>query len=501
VADKKTHLSIVIRTVDKATAAIRAIHERITRMTAPIRALGARMVDSFKGVGSALSGVTSAIGGLLSKIPLVGGIIVGTAGAAVAGLMSLVDGYDELGDKAEEAGVSVDFLAQLRYAAEKSGASVEQLDGGLKGFVTSLGQAKAGSGRMAAFLNQVSPALLKQLKAAKNNEEAFGLLAAAMEKIKDPAKRAALAQKTLGDASLAPLLARGAKGIEELRARYAELAGSQEEAVEKSGEVDDAMKDLRASTDGIKAALVTGLAPALKVIVERLRNWFVKHRGDIAQWAADLGEKLPGAIRSVVAWVERAVGRLKSFFEVMAKIYNKVDAFIHLERTQQENAERKRRVEFYKKANTDKSLTAEELEAGALLKVTQEDELRERIKAQAAGINWVEANDSARFGTANRTTMYSPEELRALVGTIGMGSGSKGIENLELITQAITAAGGARGDVSGQTRGAMARLRDQKAKIEIDIKGAPAGTRASVDPQSTADVDLSTGYQLNPGAL
>ncbi|HEY6037147.1 MAG TPA: hypothetical protein VIV58_22865, partial [Kofleriaceae bacterium] len=39
----------------------------------------------------------------------------------------------------------------------------------------------------------------------------------------------------------------------------------------------------------------------------------------------------------------------------------------------------------------------------------------------------------------------------------------------------------------------------QAAKITIDIKNAPKGTRASVDPSSTADVDLTTGYQMGFG--
>lgn len=292
-ADKSVPLSIVIHAVDKATAVIRAVNAKVARATAPVRALGAKLqglaeaahlgklVEGFQGVGAAVKD-------LLGKMALIGA----TATAAVFGLTSIVDEFDQLGDTAERIGVSVDFLAQMRFAAARSGASLEQLDSGLQAFSTSLGQARAGTGRMTAFLKQVSPALLTQLQAAQSNERAFLLLADAMAKIEDPAKRAALAQKTVGDAALAPLLARGSQGVNELRAAYLQLAGSQAEAAQGAGQVDDSINDLKAATEGTKAALIAGLAPALKQIVDLLSTWLVDHREDIKKWAKAIGDAI-----------------------------------------------------------------------------------------------------------------------------------------------------------------------------------------------------------------
>ena len=159
-----------------------------------------------------------------------------------------------------------------------------------------LGQARAGAGRMAKFLGLVSPALLTQVKAAKNNAAAFDLIAGAMAKVKDPAERAALAQMTVGDAALGALLAKGSKGHQgDARDHYLALAGSQE----GRGEVGRrgprrSMLDLKATTDGVKAAIVEGLSPALKVIVDQLTEWFAGHREDVKEWAAQIGEKLAG---------------------------------------------------------------------------------------------------------------------------------------------------------------------------------------------------------------
>ena len=308
-AGKESTLSIVLRTVDKATAGINAVNKRLDAVTKPTRDLGKALGDlgeksGLNGVVDGFKGVGGAVEGLLAKVAVVGGAVA----LAVHGVLGLVDEFDDLGDKSEKLGTTVDFLAAMRFAAERSGASVDSLDNGLNAFGASMGQLRAGGGRMLKFLESVSPALVTQLKATKGNESAFRLLADAMEKITDPQKRLALAQKTVGDTALAPLLARGSKGLLELQGEFVGTAGSMEEAAAGAGEVDDALKNLKAATTGAKAAIVTGLSPALKVIVADLAEWFTAHRADIRQWAEDIGKRLPAAVDKVVDTVQGAIG-------------------------------------------------------------------------------------------------------------------------------------------------------------------------------------------------
>lgn len=319
-ADKQQSLSIIIRTVDNATAGltagINAVNKRLDEITKPTRDLKKALGEfgdksGFNAVRDGFHGVGEAVGDLVGKVALVGGVV----GLAVHGVMTLVDEFDNMGDLAERLGVSVDFLSSMRYAAERSGASVESLDQGMTSFGESMGQLRAGGGKMVKFLSTVSPALLTQLKATKGNEEAFLLLADAMEKISDPQKRLALAKKTVGDSALAPLLARGSKGVGELRAQFIKLAGSQEEAAQGAGKVDDSLKDLHAATQGIKAALLTGLSPAIKQIVEDMTHWVTDHREDIRQWADDIGRRLPGAVHEVVTELSGAIESVSSFVE------------------------------------------------------------------------------------------------------------------------------------------------------------------------------------------
>ncbi len=490
-AGKEAQLSIVLKTVDNATAGIRAINERIARITAPVRQLGAglaglakeaglpQLVDGFRGVGGAIQG-------LLGKVAVIGGVVAG----AVIGMKSLVDEFDDLGDKAERLGVHVDFLAQLRFAAERSGASVEALDAGLQSFVQNLGQARAGTGRMAAFLGKVSPALLTQLKATKSVEEATLLMADAMAKLTDPTKKAALATKAGFGTELVPLLSKGARGAAELMEQFNKAAGSLQGAADGAGEVDDKLKVMNATTTGVKAALLKGLAPALQIVVDKLSAWFVAHREDIEKWATQIGERIPGAVESVVTWVGRAIDKVAKFVDLMGGLEN---------------------VAIVVAGVIAGPLVASIAKLGVALLTNPIGLILTGIAAAAALImtNWEPIADFFA-GLWNRiTSVFSKAwdfikgivdkivgAVDAVVGAakkINPFSGDGAITSLQKRFEA---------QIAGPTLNAGSALpaaAATEARVKVDFANAPRGTRVTADPRSTADIDLSVGYQLGAG--
>jgi hypothetical protein len=321
--EKEFPLSITIRTVDKATSGIKRINDQLDKSFGPLRKLGKEFGRLGENMGlSKISAGVRGIGGMFTKLAGQVGMAAGVVGVAAFGFKKLVDEADDLGDAAEKVGLTVDALAQLRFAAKLSGSSVEELDAGLGTFTKGLGQARAGTGKLTGFLKKVSPALLKQLKGAKSNEEAFGLMAQAMDQIEDPGKRAALATAAFGGAGvgLAPLLARGAAGIDELRQRYAKLAGPQGDAAEKAGAVKDALDDLGAATDSVKASLLVGLGPAFKQVTEKVTAFLTGHREQIGTWVSDFGEKLPGRI----AKLSEVLGGLWRMLETVVGVLGKM---------------------------------------------------------------------------------------------------------------------------------------------------------------------------------
>ncbi len=476
---KEFPLSIVLRTVDKATAGINAVNKRLDAMTKPVRdfkkALGdlgessglASVIDGFKGVGSA-------IGDLLGKVAMIGGVV----GVAVAGLVHLVGEFDDLGDKAERLGVGADFLAGLHFAAERSGASVEALDSGIQTFTVNLGLARAGMGKMVKALQTVAPELLVQLKHTKNNEQALLLMANAFAAIKDPAKKAALAARTGLGPELVPLLSKGSKGVAELLERFHELAPGITEAADAAGKTDDAFKDLNAATTGVKAAIVTGLAPAMTVVVKKLTQWFVDHRADIQRWAADVGERIPAAIEKVITWVGRAVDSTTKF----------VDG-----------------IGGWKVA----ALGVAAVIAGPLISAIVS--LGLAMASTPLGLFLAGAAELLLLaktihdtGGPRSSASFTAEEAALKSGAIpgGFGRAPSRTEADLMRSGAIPKSNRFRIDegrmnaINRESSANVASTRAQDAKVTVEFKNAPPGMRAAADPQSNLDVDLAMGFAM-----
>jgi hypothetical protein len=305
---KEFPLSITIRTVDRASSGIQRINEKLERSFGPFKRLRTELGNLHENMGlpkiaAGFRGISSMAKDAAKAVGLVAAAGVGAAFA----VKGLVDEYDQLGARAARLGMSVDGLASLQFAAEKSDVEVEELNSALGTFNKGIGQAKAGTGRFAGFLKRVSPELLRQVKAAKSNEEALGLMADAMVKLDDPTKRAALAAAAFGGSgeAMIPLLGRGRAGVADLQAEFLKHAGSQQAAADAAGNVDDAMKNVSASMKGVKAAIMVGLGPALADLAARASSFLSENREQLAAWARDFGEKLPARIAALGEFLRR----------------------------------------------------------------------------------------------------------------------------------------------------------------------------------------------------
>lgn len=493
-ADKTTALSIVLRTVDKATAKINAVSKRLDALTRPTRDFKKALSDlaeksGFNAVLSGFRGVGSAIEGTLLKVAGIGFAV----GEAAHFVLELIDKFAQLGHVAARAGVEADFLAGLRYAAQKSGASIEQLDQGVQTLTDNIGQMRAGTGRALKFLMLVSPALAAQFKASHGTSEALGLLADAMAKLPDAARRGALAQKLVGDPALAPLLARGSKGIQELMTRYAGLAGSQDQAVKSALEVHESMVDLNAVTDGLKAALVEGLAPSIRVVVDELAEWLTAHRDDVRQWAQDIGQRLPDAVHEVVKVVKDAAKWVSDFVRdiggwkvaaaglatamagpLVSSIATLSTALLT--------------TPFGQFILETAAAVAALRELLGLMGMLDD---REPNKVTAGGgiigpLNIPQASPSRWQATAREPIGPRAAAARSVTGTTGIIGPIRTPTppmvippELRLAPQVSTAPG--------------------QATIKVDFANAPKGTRVTQDPRNTVVVDTAVGYQLGGG--
>lgn len=510
-ADKKEFpLSIVIRTIDQATAGIKKVHDGIhhqiekihgptNRLGASLSALGKaaglpHLAEKFHHVGHAAHHAWEEVGELKEKF-FEFAIGIGIGALEVE---HLIHQFADLAKTAKLIGITVDSLAQFRFAAEQSGVSAEEFDGAIEKFNKNLGQMKTGGGQFLQFLNKVSPALARQIKGAKSNEEAFDLLSDAMKKVKDPTKLALIATQAFGRAGqpLINMMRGGSKAIEEHKKEYLELAGSQEEAAETALHVHHAMGRVSAAADGIKAAIVVGLGPSLEHLADLLKEFLVEHRAEIAAFIKDFGEKLPGRIHDLVHAFETAIG-------IIAPVWSMIGGL-------------KGAAIILAAVITGKLIVAL-VELGIALLTTPIGLVIAAVGALIAiGIllvkNWdyvkgffVECwnvikgafSDAWDFikGIVDKI-VGAVDTVKKALDAISGGAGGKqevfgGISDVGF--------GGTRQLLGVQSPGAVAAGGPKtlgEARIQVDFANAPKGTRISADPKSTADVDLSVGYQM-----
>ncbi len=322
-------LTLVIKATDKATESLRRINGRISKFTAPVRKLNnsfaalsaeagfPKLIKGFQGVGSAVATVGARFAAM-----------AGVAGFALFRMVKgAVDAGDKLSEMAQRTGLSVDAYAQLSFAAGQADVDQEAFNGAMDQFNKRLGEMKAGTGPMLAFLKKVSPALALQVKGATSTEDALGLMTRAMEKVKDPAKRAALSAAAFGRSGLqmGQFLGQGNKAIDAQRKKFFQLAGSQKEFADNSSDADNAMKELDVSFMGLRNTVAGALFPALTELARALAGIVSGSRGDLRKWAQETGAALSNWVRG--GGLTRLVDGFKQFASGIGKVVEFLGGF------------------------------------------------------------------------------------------------------------------------------------------------------------------------------
>jgi hypothetical protein len=272
-------------------------------------------------MGTALGGVGSqalALGQRLLTLTTVAGV------ALFALIKQTVDAGDALAKNADRVGLSVDAYAQLSFVAGRAGISQDEFTTSLDFFNKSLGQAKAGTGGLLEFLKKVSPTLGRQVVAAKSTEEALDLMFSALDKLKDPSKRAAFAVAAFGraGAKMGAMVQNGRGEISELRAEYARIAGSQEKFARQSEILNDAMGDAEAAFLGVKVAIATEFFPALIELTGVLKEFLIANRAGLSKWARETAAAFGEWVRG--GGIQRLTEGFREFFKTISPIVERL---------------------------------------------------------------------------------------------------------------------------------------------------------------------------------
>jgi hypothetical protein len=256
----------------------------------------------FTGVDQA-SVVVGKVASTVDKLKLA---LTGLAGAAVVGVFrGIVDDLDRLEESAQSAGVAVESLSALRYAATFAGVGADDLDEALKKLNVKLAEAAGGAKDAVAIFKQLGIAVTNSSGQVLNSDEALAKVADKFASFRDGPEKAALAVDLFGKAGtkLIPFLNQGASGLERMKEEAEKLGiiiGT--DAATAASKFADQLDRLAALSTAAKVSLFQPIIQGLSKMIEEftaargaaesLTGAFALLARQSAQTLADPGAKI-----------------------------------------------------------------------------------------------------------------------------------------------------------------------------------------------------------------
>jgi len=173
------------------------------------------LTDQVGGMRRSLEGISSGFDAVRSRL----GMLTGALGAfgAAAALRSSLKIVSDLGELGEQAGVSAGQLFALTLAGNANNLSSEQLQGNIEKLTRKIGEAARGTTDAVATFDGLGIAILNVDGTARPTIEILKQVANVIQGTSDAATQARIAFDVFGKAGqkMIPLLAKGAKGIDE----------------------------------------------------------------------------------------------------------------------------------------------------------------------------------------------------------------------------------------------------------------------------------------------
>lgn len=223
------------------------------------------------------NGLKKAQGGLagFGKVAAVGLAAAATAAAAVGaalaqGVGAALNNADDLGKMAQKVGVGVEALSELKYAADLSDVSLDQLGTGLKRLGSNMAAVAGGAkGPAAEAFKALGLSVTDAAGQLKAPDELFKEIAGKFGPMADGAGKTALAMAIFGKsgADLIPMLNSGSTGLAAMAEEARKLGVVIDEKTAKAAETfNDNITRLKTAAGGVTVQLAAGLAPALASI-------------------------------------------------------------------------------------------------------------------------------------------------------------------------------------------------------------------------------------------
>lgn len=311
---KRFPLEILISATDKATAVLNRVSDRIERFYEPFNRLRKAFGEfadktGLTKVGTALKNVGAEALALGRKIVL--GVAAASA-ALGAFVYKNLTAADTLYDTAARLNITTDALQAYSYGFGQADISQESFIASVDTLNKNLGLAKLGLGKALPLFR----GLALDPKKFKTVDQLLPALAERLSRISDPAKRAAIANKLLGDsgAQMALKLAEGPKALEAMldaARRAGAIIGG--DTLSSADKLSTKLESLKATLRGVAGNAIGQLYPALLKIGEGVQAAILRYQPQIEAFAKQFADKLP-------TYIERTINALRDLRDVLKPI-------------------------------------------------------------------------------------------------------------------------------------------------------------------------------------
>lgn len=285
--------------------------------------LGLNSAQFTKGLQNATTGLAKfgAIAARSFAVVAAGATLAaGALGVAVKGA---IDHADALGKAAQKAGVTVEALSRLEYAAKLSDVSLEGLTGGLQKLSKGMADAAGGKGPAAAF-KALGIAVTDNTGKLRDSNVVFTEIADRFSRLEDGATKTALAMQIFGKsgAEMIPLLNSGADGLgrmadESDRLGYT-ISGTTAAAAEK---FNDTLTTIAASMQGVVNEVMAAALPALQALANTLASpEFQAAAAQLATWVIQAMDAIVQAVTIATNTISKFGAEIQRWASVAANI-------------------------------------------------------------------------------------------------------------------------------------------------------------------------------------
>jgi TP901 family phage tail tape measure protein len=320
-------VEVVIGALDRITAPLKALNDRIDRIQAPVRRLRSSFVELDKalglprlrtavaGVASGVAGVASAAAGAVTQFSL---MATAGAGALLALVKTTADTGESVFNAAQKVGVAVEAYQRLAYAAGIANVSHEGLDTALKIFSKNLTQAARGGKEQAAAFASIGVGLRDARGQIKPTETLLQDIADRFQKMPDGPAKTAIALRLFGrsGSDLIPLLNEGGSALRAYGDELDRIGGVLgKDTASAADTLNDNISRLMAIFNGFRLMVGSALMPVANELVETMRSLVLANadaiRARLAEWAG----RAAAAVRSLLDPTSEARKRLAALWE------------------------------------------------------------------------------------------------------------------------------------------------------------------------------------------